>query len=86
MSPSLTISTYSSDSELGMTPSKKIQAIRTSDWPTGIVVSVGRGVGVLISVGVADGSGVGVGSMVGVGVGVYVGVNVTVGIVVAVGG
>ena len=96
-SPRLTISTYSSDSDLTTTPSKKMHSITTPPGPpgeaepAGVAVGMGvavggNGVGVAVGARVAVGLGVAVGTMVAVGMGVAVGARVAVGVGVAVDG
>ena len=76
--PVLVTCTYSSASDLGTTPSKKMQTISTtaSDFEG---MGEGGGVGVGVWVGLGVGVGEGVGDAVGVGDGVGVGVAVAVG-------
>ena len=78
-SPTLTISTYSSDSDHGTAPSKNIHAICTSGPPAGGIVGVGVGVSAVGLVGVGTGGEVGVSERVAVWVGLGSGVAVAVG-------
>jgi hypothetical protein len=79
--PRLTISTYSSDSDLVTAPLKKTLAIWTSGRLGGAAVAVGAGTGEWVGVG----WGLGVAVAVGDGVTVGGGVGVRVGVVVAAG-
>ena len=67
VSPAFTIRTYSSDSVLETTPSKKMQSMDRFGVPVDVATIVGVGTGVGAAIGV--GTGVGTGVRLGVGTG-----------------